>query len=139
MMAEIVKLKYKSVKTFRDRINYFMDDHVWVGPFLFITLYIFSMIGIFFGSYYTSKTLSTDVTTSVPAESVKKYMVIIEKNNGLTDTLFLSTNDTISTSLKGEEGQSLILTEKGKNSIGINIDNDYTVENVKSYSIKLLK
>ena len=138
-MAEIVKLKYKSVKTFRDRINYFMDDHVWVGPFLFITLYISSIIGAFLGAYYANKVLSTDVTTSVPVESVKKYIVIIEKNNGLTDTLFLSTNDTISTSFKVEESQSLILTEKGKNSIGINIDNDYTVENVKNYSIKLLK
>ena len=138
-MAEIVKLKYKSVKTFRDRINYFMDDHVWVGPFLFITLYISSIMGACLGAYYVNRTLSTDATTSVPVESVKKYMVIIEKNNGLTDTLFLSTNDTISTSFKVEESQSLILTEKGKNSIGINIDNDYTVENVKNYSIKLLK
>ena len=138
-MAEIVKLKYKSVKTFRDRINYFMDDHVWVEPFLFIALYISSILGACFGADYVSRTLSTDATTSVPVENIKKYMVIIEKNNGLTDTLFLSTNDTISTSFKGEEGQSLILTEKGKNSIGINIDNDYTVENVKSYSIKLLK
>ena len=139
MMAKIVKLKYKSVKTFRDKINYFMYDHVWVGPFLFITLYTSLIIGAFFGSYYVNKTLSTDVTISVPVESVKKYMIIIEKNNGLTDTLFLSTNDTISTSLKVEEGQSLILTEKGKNSIGINIDNDYKFENVKNYSIKLLK
>lgn len=139
MMAEIVKLKYKNVKTFRDRINYFMDDHIWVGPFLFITLYISSIIGAFLGAYYATQVISTDVTTSVPVECVKKYMVIIEKNNGLTDTLFLSTNDTISTSLRAKEGQSLILTEKGKNSIGINIDNDYKFENVKNYSIKLLK
>lgn len=80
-----------------------------------------------------------EVDTSVYNKNSKlnTYRIILEKNNGIVDTLFMKSSGEITI----DEGPNydIFINEKGENFIGVPITNKYNFENIKRYSIKKIK
>lgn len=83
--------------------------------------------------------IKSEVDTSVYDKKSKlnTYRIIIEKNNGIVDTLFMKSLGEITI----DEGPNydIFIIEKGENFIGASITNRYNFENIKKYSIKKIK
>jgi hypothetical protein len=81
--------------------------------------------------------LDEDTSVYDKKSKLNTYQIILEKNNGIIDTLFMKSPGemSIKTSIAGP----VIIREEGENMLGVSINNHYSFDNIKKCSIKKIK
>lgn len=105
-----------------------------VHGFLIWMLIVFLFLAALFWFLFEA-----EVDTSVYDKNSKlnTYRIIIEKNNGIVDTLFMKSSGEMF--IDNGPNYKVFIKEKGENFIGASINNFYSFENIKKYSIKKIK
>ena len=107
----------------------------WNHPWITIVLFIGFMLAILFAAFYISFILTHDITK--PGDVKKNYVfeVTAKKKNGLTTTITIESDKTIKVK-RIDISDVLIITEYGKNRLGVKIDNVTKIDNVIDYNLK---
>lgn len=116
----------KMYKNFMWRHGEFLCAIGWI-----IGLFVLS-IGIIIGSLY----LQRDVTKPDEVKDVKKTTIMVKKKNGLWDGFIITSNGDITVETMDLRKDILVIKEKGKNGIGVEIDMETQIENVDSFYIE---
>ncbi len=124
-----MELNIKKGKRFKD----LFDANTFHGFLIWMVI-----VTLFFAALFWFL-LEAEVDTSVYDKKSKlnTYRIILEKNNGIVDTLFMKSSGEITI----DEGPNydIFINEKGENFIGVPITNKYNFENIKKYNIKKVK
>jgi len=95
------------------------------------------VITVFFLLIWFLCKLDEDTSVYDKKSKLNTYQIILEKNNGIIDTLFMKSPGemSIKTSIAGP----VIIREEGENMLGMLINNHYSFDNIKECSIKKIK
>jgi hypothetical protein len=122
-------MQIKHFNTIKDYFNK-------IEPFLFFILYILGLILIVFLFIAFSYILEEDITKKENIANVQKTAIVIKKKNGLTNEFFINSNGLVKIKTSQYNTSKLFIKEKGKNHLGIDIENIIMVENVDTFYIK---
>lgn len=119
----------------RRTLSDWWTDVTWDHPWINIVLFMGVMVAFLAVAFYISFTLTHDITK--PGEVKKNYVfeVTAKKKNGLTTTITIESDKTIKVR-RIDITDILIITEYGKNKLGVKIDNETRIDNVIDYSLK---
>lgn len=119
----------------RRTLSDWWTDVTWDHPWINIVLFMGFMLTFLFVVFYICFTLTHDITK--PGDVKKNYVfeVTAKKKNGLTTTITIESDKAIKVR-KIDISDVLIITEYGKNRLGVEIDNDTRIDNVIDYSLK---
>jgi hypothetical protein len=119
----------------RRTLSDWWTDVTWNHPWINIVLFMGFMVAFLVVVFYISFTLTHDITK--PGDVKKNYVfeVTAKKKNGLTTTITIESDKTIKVR-RIDVSDVLIITEYGKNRLGVEIDNDTRIDNVIDYSLK---
>ena len=119
----------------RRTLSNWWTDVTWGHPWINIVLFFGFMILFLFVVFYICFILTHDITK--PGDVKKNYVfeVTAKKKNGLTTTITIESDKAIKVR-RIDISDVLIITEYGKNRLGVEIDNDTRIDNVIDYSLK---
>ena len=119
----------------RRTLSDWWTDVTWDHPWINIVLFMGFMAAFFAVVFYTCFILTHDITK--PGDVKKNYVfeVTAKKKNGLTTTITIESDKTIKVK-RIDISDVLIITEYGKNRLGVEIDNETRVDNVVDYTLK---
>lgn len=119
----------------RRTLSDWWTDVTWDHPWINIVLFMGLMVAFLAVVFYISFILTHDITK--PGDVKKNYVfeVIAKKKNGLTTTITIESDKTIKVK-RIDISDVLIITEYGKNRLGVEIDNETRLDNVIDYSLK---
>jgi hypothetical protein len=119
----------------RRTLSDWWTDVTWNHPWINIVLFMGVMLTFLFVVFYICFTLTHDITK--PGDVKKNYVfeVTAKKKNGLTTTITIESDKTIKVR-RIDISDVLIITEYGKNRLGVEIDNETRVDNVVDYTLK---
>ena len=119
----------------RRTLSDWWTDVTWKHPWINIGLYIGFMAAVTFVVFYLVAMLNSDVTKPGDVEKNYIFEVTAKKKNGLTTTITIESDKTIKVK-RIDISDILIITEYGKNKLGVEIDNETRIDNVIDYSLK---
>jgi hypothetical protein len=119
----------------RRTLSDWWTDVTWDHPWINIVLFMGVMLTFLFVVFYICFILTHDITKPGDVEKNYVFEVTAKKKNGLTTTITIESDKTIKVR-RIDISDVLIITEYGKNRLGVEIDNDTRIDNVIDYSLK---
>ena len=125
------KVEYSTYNSLWTRIGIFFDNHPLFGWVFWIGVILSGVIGlvVFIASIGHDKT--KDIGKN---KVVYNHVIAVKRNYGVTDTI--SYHDVDSTVHVRDSGTGhVFITVHGKNWLGVEVDNDFHIDEVKDYKI----
>ena len=128
-----MNITYRQKKTLKK----WYKDFMWKYEELFFAVgWILLMFAVTFGVIFVGLYLQRDTIKSEEVKTVKATKIMVKKKNGLWNELIISSNGDLEIDYKALRKDILVIKEKGKNGIGVNIHLDTTIENVDSFYVE---
>ena len=128
-----MNITYRHKKTLRR----WYKDFMWKYEEILCAIgWLLLMFAVTFGIIFGSLCLQRDTTKPEEVKTAKITKIMVKKKNGLWNGLVISSNGDLKAELMPLRKDILVIKEKGKNVIGLNIDMETTIENVDSFYIE---